>query len=131
MIHAIILSGLALLAQDVQPADPALASPAAPAPVSFPAPVMAPAPFGSAAALDPASLDRETAREDVAQIATAEQAARVSNNSINGPSQTGTVSIDGNAFQNLQGLAVINANSGNNVAINSSLNVNIHFAPGQ
>jgi hypothetical protein len=81
------------------------------------------------APLDDGSLGQATAREDLQQIATAQQTARVSNNSISGPSVTGNVAIDGNAFQNLQGLAVISANSGNNVAINSSLNVNIHFSP--
>jgi hypothetical protein len=42
---------------------------------------------------------------------------------------TGAVSLDGNAFQNLQGMAVISANSGNNVAMNSAMNVTINMAP--
>lgn len=87
--------------------------------------------FGAEAKLDAAELGRETAREDVSQIATADQAAGVSKNSINGPSTTGSVAIDGNAFQNMSGMTIINANSGNNVAINASLNVNVRFAPGQ
>ena len=48
---------------------------------------------------------------------------------VTGTSTTGNVQIVGNAFQNLQGLAVINANSGNNVAINAALNVTVNLAP--
>lgn len=107
---------LAAAAQDVPPAG-------APAPVpvsAFPA-----------APLDTAALNTSTAREDVSQVAVSEQTSRVANNTINGPSVTGSATIDGNAFQNLQGLAIINANSGNNVSINAALNVNIHFTPAQ
>lgn len=103
----------ASLAQEAPPADPA------------------PATAFSATPLDVSALNAETAREDVSQIAAAEQSSQVAHNTINGPSTTGTVSVDGNAFQNLQGLAIINANSGNNVSINAALNVNIHFAPPQ
>lgn len=97
------------------------------APASDPTP--RPAPFETAAPLDESALDKATAREDVALIATSEQTAQVSNNSIDGPSTTGMVSIDGNAFQNVQGLTIVSANSGNNVAINSSLNVTLNFSP--
>lgn len=97
------------------------------------APPLPPAPeqavFGAVAPVDIAVLDTSTAREDVSLIAKSDQAAAVSNNSVNGNSVTGAVTIDGNAFQNAQGLTLINANSGNNVAINSSLNVTISFAP--
>ena len=87
--------------------------------------------FAQAAPLDIDDLDKATAREDIAQHATADQAATVSNNSVNGQSTTGTVAIDGNAFQNLSGLAIVNANTGNNVAINAALNVNVIFTPTQ
>lgn len=83
----------------------------------------------AAAPLATEALDRETARADVNQAAVSDQVARVSGNSINGPSTTGQVSFDGAAFQNVQGLTIVNANSGNNVAINASLNVNLNFAP--
>ena len=83
----------------------------------------------SAAPIDAGSLDRATAREDLSQVAVSKQASTVSNNSIDGPSVTGQVRIDGNAFQNLQGLAIINANSGNNVSVNASLTVNLQFTP--
>lgn len=88
-----------------------------------------PASAFAVAPIDTGSLDRETAREDTSQVAVSDQASTVSHNTINGPSVTGQVSIDGNAFQNLQGLAIINANSGNNVSVNASLTVNLQFTP--
>lgn len=87
-------------------------------------------PFATAGALDEAALGKVTGREDIALLAArSTQRNTVANNSVTGNSVTGAVRIDGNAFQNLQGLAVINANSGNNVAINSSMNVTINMAP--
>lgn len=53
----------------------------------------------------------------------------VADNYIVGNVSTGGVSIDGNAFQGLNGLAIVNANTGNNVAINASLNVNVAITP--
>ena len=53
----------------------------------------------------------------------------VADNHIVGNVATGGVSIDGNAFQGLNGLAIVNANTGNNVAINASLNVNVAISP--
>lgn len=86
--------------------------------------------FADAAAVPTGDLERITGREDVgAQIAQADQRNTVSNNSVVGNSVTGNIAIDGNAFQNLQGLAVISANSGNNVAINSAMNVTINLRP--
>lgn len=85
--------------------------------------------FTTAAPIDTGTLDRATAREDLSQIAVSDQTATVSNNTITGSSVTGPITIDGNAFQNLSGLAVISANSGNNVSINSSLTVNLSFTP--
>lgn len=97
------------------------------------APAVAQAPEDAAfaaATLDDAGLGRVAGREDTgAQVATANQRNTVAGNSVTGNSVTGSVRIDGNAFQNLQGLAVINANSGNNVAINSAMNVTINLAP--
>ncbi|WP_375392004.1 hypothetical protein [uncultured Sphingomonas sp.] len=87
-------------------------------------------PFAGATAVAESDLDHVTGRENIGtQIASATQRNTVSNNSVVGTSVTGAVSIDGNAFQNLQGLAVINANSGNNVAINSAMNVTINLGP--
>ncbi len=88
--------------------------------------------FDSAGAVDDQALGTITGRENLGQmIANANQRNTVANNSVTGNSVTGSVAIDGNAFQNLQGLAVINANSGNNVAINSAMNVTINLAPMQ
>lgn len=119
---------LALLAAVVAQEAPVQASDPAPVPVS--APVSA---FASAAKLDEQTLDKSTAREDINQVnqsARSEQDARVSGNSINGPSQTGQLAFSDQAFQNAQGLFVVNTNTGNNVAINASINVNLSFTPG-
>jgi hypothetical protein len=86
--------------------------------------------FGAASIIAETDLGKVTGREDTgAMIANATQRNTVSNNSVIGTSTTGTVRIDGNAFQNLQGLAVISANSGNNVAMNSAMNVTVNLAP--
>ncbi|GGB39371.1 hypothetical protein GCM10011380_31080 [Sphingomonas metalli] len=85
-----------------------------------------------ASALTETDLGAIAGREDHGtQIAQADQRNTVQNNSVTGNSTTGTVTIDGQAFQNLSGLAVISANSGNNVAINSAMNVVINLAPPQ
>lgn len=99
------------------------------APLPAEAPAAQPAPFAAAASLDETTLAASTAREDVAQIATATQTAQVSNNSVNGNSRTGEVGFDGNAFQNFSGLGIVNANSGNNVGINAAITVNVTITP--
>jgi hypothetical protein len=48
---------------------------------------------------------------------------------VNGNSVTGTISFDDQALQNMSGLALVNANTGNNVSMNSSMMVNIAVAP--
>lgn len=84
--------------------------------------------FGTAAPIDETALAAVAGREDRgAQIAAADQRNTVQNNSVTGTSQTGAITLDGNAFQNFQGLAVISANSGNNVAINAAMNVTINM----
>ena len=74
-------------------------------------------------------LQAVAGREDVTQIAQADQAATVTRNSVGDNSATGEVRISDNAFQNLSGLSVLNVNTGNNVAINASMNVNISLLP--
>ena len=86
-------------------------------------------PFASAP-VDDAELGKATGREDIHQLTKAELQAGVANNSINGDSTTGTINIDGQSFQNMSGLSVLNANTGNNVAINSSMQVNVALTPG-
>lgn len=71
------------------------------------------------------TLQANAGREDTTLIARADQAATVSRNSVGNNSVTGEVRIADNAFQNLSGLSVLNVNTGNNVAINASMNVNI------
>ncbi len=86
--------------------------------------------FDTGAVLAETDLGAIAGREDHGiQVASADQRNTVQNNSVTGNSVTGSVSLDGQAFQNLSGLAVINANSGNNVAMNSAMNVVINLAP--
>jgi hypothetical protein len=82
-------------------------------------------PFGSAAPVDNSLLGSVTGQGDLAQVVRAENTNNVSGNSVNGNSQTGTISFDSSSFQNLNGLSLLSANTGNNVSINSSLNVNV------
>ncbi len=85
-------------------------------------------PFGSAA-LDDSKLQAIAGREDTRQAATADQAASVSNNSVGDNVRTGDARISDNAFQNMSGLSILNVNTGNNVAINAAMNVNISIQP--
>lgn len=64
-------------------------------------------------------------REDIRQHANSTQNAGVAQNSVGDNSRTGDAGITGNAFQNLSGLSIVNVNSGNNVAINAAMTVNI------
>lgn len=89
------------------------------------------APFGDAPSLGDQELAATTGRENLTMIADAENQNTVSNNSVSGNSVTGTINVDGQAFQNLTGMAVINNNTGNNVAINASMLVNIAISPQQ
>lgn len=92
------------------------------------APAAAASPFGGAAVEDTA-LGRIAGREDIGQAALANQAAGVANNSVGDNSRTGDARIADNAFQNLSGLSLLNVNTGNNVAINAAMNVNISISP--
>lgn len=88
-------------------------------------------PFAAEKSLDGAKLARQTAREDIAQIANSEQAATASRNTVEGQSQTGNATFTGNAFQNAAGFTVVNANTGNNSAINGAIVVNVTITPAQ
>jgi hypothetical protein len=85
------------------------------------------APFATAVAED--TLGAVAGREDVAQEASAVQTAAVSRNSVGDNVSTGEARIDGQAFQNLSGLSILNVNTGNNVAINAAMNVTISLSP--
>lgn len=89
-----------------------------------------PSGFEGASIVDEATLAKSTAREDVNQMANSEQTAEVSSSSVSGNVETGTAAFSDNAFQNVSGLTVVNANTGNNVAINGSIVVNVSLSPG-
>ncbi|MGZ8311836.1 MAG: hypothetical protein ACXWUR_07190 [Allosphingosinicella sp.] len=57
------------------------------------------------------------------------QSSNVSNNVVSGDSVTGDVNISDNAFHNANGFMILNANTGNNVSINASINVNFMTPP--
>lgn len=83
----------------------------------------------AAPVLDDAVLGAIAGRENSRQVALAEQNAGVANNSVGDNVLTGDAVIDGNAFQNMSGLSVLNVNTGNNVAINAAMNVTIAIMP--
>ena len=80
-------------------------------------------------AVSDTELSAVVGKADLAQTVRANNSAILTNNQVNGNSVTGGISIDGQALSNLNGLAIISANTGNNVAINSSLNVNVSIRP--
>lgn len=86
--------------------------------------------FATAPIADDATLNAATAREDVSLVAETRQASSVSNSSVSGVT-TSKVELSDSAFQNASGLIVVNANTGNNVAMNGSVNVNIVMTPPQ
>lgn len=83
------------------------------------------APFEAVQPVANSDLNGITGQSDLAQIVKAENNSVVSGNTVSGNSQTGVINFDGGAFQNLNGLSLLSANTGNNVSINSSLNVNV------
>jgi hypothetical protein len=86
------------------------------------------APFGTGA-IAATELSTITGRADTAQEIRALNTSNVSHNSVTGQSQTGAINFDAGAFQALTGLSLLSANTGNNVSINSSLNVNVSILP--
>lgn len=87
-----------------------------------------PAPFTGATVVDEAKLADVTGMADVKvieQLANARNTSTISGNIINGDPTTGTISIDGGSFSGFNGLALVSANTGNNVSINSAMNVNV------
>ncbi len=113
--------------------SPLFAGDAPASPVSAvvrPSAIEATTPFASAPVVDDAALDLATAREDLSLVAQSQQVTGVSNSTVTGTSRTGEVTISDNAFQNASGLTVLNANSGNNVAMSGSINVNVMIVGG-
>lgn len=74
-------------------------------------------------------LGQVAGKTDIAQAIRATNATTLTNNQVTGNSVTGVISISDTALSNINGLAIISANTGNNVAINSSLNVNVSIHP--
>ncbi|WP_019831040.1 hypothetical protein [Sphingomonas sp. PR090111-T3T-6A] len=101
-------------------AAPGMAQTAAAAPFS---------PFGQAGAVGDGQLSTIAGMANVDQYVMAQNTNTVSDNHVDGNSVTGTINFDPTSFQNMNGLSVLSANTGNNVAINSSLNVNIAIRP--
>ncbi|WP_052208946.1 hypothetical protein [Croceibacterium mercuriale] len=86
-------------------------------------------PFASERLAD-SSLGQVAGREDVGQVSRAEQVAGVSRNTVGDNVTTGEARIDGNAFQNMSGLSILSVNTGNNVAMNAAMNVNVSIQQG-
>lgn len=125
-LHLVGFLSLLLIAAPEAAAQTIQAQPAEPA-QTVEAPSDA-SPFG-AAVLDDSLLGKIAGREDTNQAAFANQSAGVVNSSVSGNSQTGDARISDSAFQNLSGLSLLNVNTGNNVAINAAMNVNISISP--
>lgn len=111
--------GLALAAALLATAFPAMAQPP-------PAGTDAPFASGAVAATE---LSAITGRDDTAQQIRAQNTSTVSHNSVIGQSETGAISFDAGSFEAMAGLSLLSANTGNNVSINSSLNVNVAILP--
>ncbi len=86
-------------------------------------------PFAQTSTVGDGQLSAITGMDNLGQYVMAQNTSTVSDNHVDGNSTTGTISFDTGSFQNLSGLQVLSANTGNNVAINSSLNVNIAIRP--
>ena len=120
VLCGLLLAGAAIqsnyaVAQEVSASTPAPAA----------ADQLGASPFGEAKPVTNADLHSITGQGDLAQVVNAENKGVVSGNTITGASQTGTIHFDSSSFQNLNGLSLLSANTGNNVSINSSLNVNV------
>jgi hypothetical protein len=79
--------------------------------------------------VDDGQLRAIAGKTDLAQIANAQNSGTVAGNTINGDSQTGTIHFDASSFQGMNGLSILSANTGNNVAINSAMSVNVTVHP--
>jgi hypothetical protein len=65
----------------------------------------------------------------VGQTTTVTSTSTVEGNTINGDFTTGTITLGNGALDNFNGLALFNINTGNNVAINSAMTVNVAIQP--
>ncbi|MCK0127364.1 hypothetical protein [Erythrobacter sp. F6033] len=97
---------------------------ASPAVAKEKAPAEKPA-FAAEKVVDDKALAKIAGREDINQLTQSDSNNSVTGNSVGDNSRTGTVSIKDQAFQNMNGLSILNANTGNNVAINATIQVNV------
>lgn len=65
----------------------------------------------------------------VEQTTTVTNTSTVEGNTINGDFTTGTINLSNGALDNFNGLALFSINTGNNVAINSAMTVNVAIQP--
>jgi uncharacterized iron-regulated membrane protein len=86
--------------------------------------------FADAKPVQEAGLAKIAGREDLAQVTQSEQTNAVTGNSVGDNANTGMISLQDNAFRDMNGFTIVNANTGNNVAINATIQVNIAL-PGQ
>ncbi|MBY8828357.1 hypothetical protein [Hephaestia mangrovi] len=77
--------------------------------------------------LDEAGLAHVSGRDGTPTWVSANSSsnATVGNNSVGDQSPTGTLAVSDNAFQNVSGISMVNLNTGNNSAINASMNINV------
>ncbi len=87
--------------------------------------------FAEATPVAEGKLAKIAGREDVNQVTQSDQANSVGNNSVGDNSNTGTIEISDNAFNNMNGMTILNANTGNNVAINAAIQLNIALPAGK
>ena len=91
-----------------------------------------PVPFAAAPVVSDDVLSGAHATADLSlidQIAAVHNSSTVADNTITGDFSTGVVSIASDAFAGTTGLTMFNINTGNNVAINASMNVNVAIQP--
>ncbi|MEP2735373.1 MAG: hypothetical protein ABJP34_03665 [Erythrobacter sp.] len=81
--------------------------------------------FADVKPVEETKLAKIAGREDLTQLTNSDQANSVEANSVGDNSRTGTVQFRDNAFNNMTGITIVNANTGNNVAINAAVQVNI------
>lgn len=92
-------------------------------------------PFEAFAALDLKAVSVEeladtSGREGMNPVNLAILNSQATGNSVGDNTVTGAVNFDDNAFQNFDGFAVINANSGPNSSFNANMSVNIIITTG-
>ncbi|HEU4960633.1 MAG TPA: hypothetical protein VFT56_09505 [Sphingomonas sp.] len=77
--------------------------------------------------LDDAGLARVSGRDGTPTWVSANSSsnANVGGNSVGDQSPTGALQVSDNAFQNVSGISMVNLNTGNNSAINASMNINV------